>query len=385
MSVSVGLLSRNATLVVRRLARSATAAIILVAVAGCIARSGPGEKAITGESRDLAGFSLIEMNADRVANYSVVSIADGGSSTGVPSIPRTTLSSGDVLKVRISELKQGGVFAPLAGGGTGFENVRIDYKGTISLPYVGRIAVAGLDPPGVEDLIRKRLTGIAVEPQVYVEIVADRGSSVLVSGEVKNPGRFSMLEGPLTLVDAIAKAGGSPLPPYQVDVVIRHGKAVRRISLERVLNGNNQQLRPGDEVILERETKVFNALGALQKTGQIEFPKSNPSLMDAIAQAGGLADTRANNKGVFVFRLKERRAWKDADNNWHEGPVIFQFDMSKPETMFLAQAFGIRTDDTIYVTNAPAVEWIRTLEPIALTLATVRSTVSTRITIDDNF
>lgn len=352
-------------------------------LAGCIARSGPSETAITRNDQDLAGFALIKMDAERVADYRVVSTTDEGTATRVPAAPRTTLSSGDVLKIRISEMKEGGVFAPLAGGGTGFENVRIDYKGTISLPYVGRVSVGGLDPPGVESLIRKRLTGIAVEPQVYVEIVADRGSSVLVSGEVRNPGRFSMLDGPLTLVDAIAKAGGSPLPPFQVDVVIRQGNSVKRISLERILNGNNQQLHPGDEVTLERDAKVFNALGALQKTGQIDFPKSSPSLMDAIAQAGGLSEARANNKGVFVFRLKEPRAWRDADNKWQEGPVIFQFDMSKPETMFIAQAFAIRTDDTIYVTNAPAVEWTRTLQPIALTLATVRSTLGTRVTITD--
>lgn len=354
--------------------RGIAALSVLLLLAGCIARSGPSEVAITSSGQDLAGFTLIKMDANRVVNYRVASDEDKGAAMSVPSAPRTTLSSGDVLKIRISETKEGGVFAPLAAGGTSFDNVRVDYKGTVSLPYAGRVPVSGLDPAGVETAIRKRLTGIAVEPQVYVEIVADRGSSVLVSGEVKNPGRFSMLDGPLTLVDAIARAGGSTLPPYQVNVVIRHGKTVRRILLERVLNGGNLQLHPGDEVTLERDAKVFNALGALEKTGQLEFPKANPSLMDALAQAGGLSDTKASNRGVFVFRLREPKAWLDADNKWQEGPVIFQFDMSKPETMFIAQVFGIRSDDTIYVTTAPAVEWDRTIEPIAVTLATVRGT-----------
>ncbi len=352
--------------------RGLAVAVVLALVSGCVPRSGPGESAITRKSSDLAGFTLIEMTATDVANYRVVSTRDNAGAASVPPAPRTTLSSGDVLKVRISETKDGGVFAPLAGGGTSFDNVRIDYQGTISLPYVGRMKVAGLDPAGVQTAIRERLEGVTVEPQVYVEIVADRGSSVLVSGEVKKPGRFSMLEGPLTLIDAIAQAGGATLPPYQVDVVIRRGSSVRRMPLEQVLNGNNQQLRPGDEVTLEQEAKVFNALGALQKTGQIDFPKSNPSLMDALSQAGGLSDTKANNKGVFVFRLKEPRAWRDAGNTWQEGPVIFQFDMSKPEMMFIAQAFGIRNGDTIYVTNAPSVEWTEALAPIAVTIAAVR-------------
>jgi hypothetical protein len=40
--------------------------------------------------------------------------------------------------------------------------------------------------------------------------------------------------------------------------------------------------------------------------------------------------------------------------------------------MFIAQAFGIRNGDTIYVTNAPSVEWTEALAPIAVTIAAVR-------------
>lgn len=367
-----GPVGRRLVYLKREAVRGLCAAVMLALVSACVPRSGPGELAITREDSNLAGFTLIEMTATDVVHYRVQSMSDKSGSTSVPPAPKTTLSSGDILKIRISETKDGGVFAPLAGGGTSFDNVRIDYKGTISLPYVGRIKVAGLDPAGVQTAIRERLEGVTVEPQVYVEIIADRGSSVLVSGEVKNPGRFSMLDGPLTLIDAIAEAGGATQPPYQVDVVIRRGASVRRMPLEQVLNGNNQQLRPGDEVTLEREAKVFNALGALQKTGQIDFPKSNPSLMDALSQAGGLSDTKANNKGVFVFRLREPRAWRDAAGKWQEGPVIFQFDMSKPEMMFVAQAFGVQNGDTIYVTNAPSVEWTEALAPIAMTIAAVR-------------
>ncbi len=360
--------------------------LCLVVLAGCaIPRAGPAERAITAESADLAGFTLIEMSAPKVANYRVQSSGDNAGTAGVPPAPAVALSSGDVLKIKIAETKEGGIFAPLASGGTSFDNVRVDYKGTISLPYVGRVKVAGLDPQRVEDRLRSRLAGVTFEPQVYVEIVSDRGSSVLVSGEVKSPGRFSMIQGPLTLVDALAQAGGATKPPHQIDVIIRRGKAVRRVGLQTVLNGHNQQLRPGDEVTLVSNTKVFNALGAVGTTGQVEFATPYPTLMDALAQVGGLKGTEASNTGVFVFRLREPKAWLDADNRWQEGPVIFQFDMSRPEMMFVAQAFGIRNDDTIYVTTAPSVEWTRTLQPIALTLSTIRGSVSLGNTVEGTF
>ncbi len=362
--------------------------LALVALAGCtgIARPGPAELAITSKSADLAGFTLINMEAENVADYRVQSVRDTAGTAGIPSIPKVSLSPGDVLKVRISETKDGGIFAPLAsGGGTAFDNVRVDYKGTISIPYVGRVKVSGLDPQQVEDRIRSRLAGVTFEPQVYVEIAADRGSSVLVSGEVKNPGRFSLMDGPLTLIDAISKAGGATKAPHLIDVVIRRGKGVIRIPLSVIQSGRNQQLRSGDEVTLEIDSKVFNALGAVGKTGQVEFNKPNPTLLDALSQVGGLDGRVSSSAGVFVFRLREPHAWVDSDGKWQEGPVIFRFNMAKPETMFLTQAFGMRPNDTIYVTYAPAVEWMNTLRPIAVTMATVKGAIGFENTLSNNF
>lgn len=347
----------------------------LTACAG-IPRSGPAEVAITQGSADLAGFSLIAMTPQNVGNYLVRRIDDGAGTAGVPSAPAVVLSSGDIVKVRISESKEGGLFAPLATGGTVFDKVRVDHRGTISLPYASRVKVSGLDTEAVAERIRDRLSGVSFEPQVYVELVADRGSSVLVGGAVKEPGRFSLLEGPMTLLDAVGKAGGATGPAHQIDVLVRRGKQVMRVPLSTVQSGRNMQLRSGDEVILETDAKVFNALGAVTKTGQIEFTKLNPTLLDALSQVGGLSNELASNTGVFVFRLREPKAWQDRDGRWHEGPAIFRFNMSRPETMFIAQVFGVVPGDTIYVTNAPTVEWMRTITPIATTMAAVNNAVN---------
>ena len=350
---------------------------------GCtgIPRSGPAEKIINGEQADLAGFSLIPVDSANIGRYQRVHIDDGVGTAAIQGAPRISLSPGDVLKVTISESKDGGLFAPLASGGTAFNNVRVDHTGTISLPYAGKVNVRGLDTQQVESRIRGRLVGVTFEPQVYVELIADRGSTVLVSGEVNKPGRFSLTEGPMTVLDAVNLAGGPQKATIQSDVIIRRGKSVDRIPLAALEGGRNRQLKPGDEVVVQTNVKVFNALGAVKTSGQNEFTKLNPTLMDALAQVGGLDNNIASNRGVFVFRLKEAKAYQDANGNWQEGPVIFRFDMSKPETLFLAQVFGVRSNDTIYVTNAPTVEWTRSLEPIAQTMATVNSVVSVGRTI----
>jgi polysaccharide export outer membrane protein len=361
------------------------AVCLSIAIAGCqgIPRSGPAEALLNDEKADLAGFTLTEVTAANVRHYAVSRRGDEAGTGGLPEAPRVRLASGDLLKVTIAESKEGGLFAPLATGGTAFDSVRVDHKGTISLPYAGRVPVAGLDTQKVEDRIRSRLAGVTFEPQVYVELVANRGSSILVSGEVKNPGRFSLLEGPMTLVDAISKAGGATKEPHQVDVVIRRGKKVSRIPLSLVQGGRNSVLAAGDEVTLESNIKVFNALGSTTKTGQVPFAKLDPTLLDALSQVGGLSNETASNTGVFVFRLREPKGRQDEQGNWHPDSVIFKFDMSKPETMFIAQAFEIKPDDTIYVTTAPTVEWLRSVAPIAQAVATVRGTAQTGTAIDN--
>jgi polysaccharide export outer membrane protein len=72
---------------------------------------------------------------------------------------------------------------------------RVTDDGTINVPYVGTVAVAGLDLTQIEHRIAERLRGKAQDPQVIVEFVADRTHTVMVSGDVKNPGRVSISKG----------------------------------------------------------------------------------------------------------------------------------------------------------------------------------------------
>jgi len=363
-----------------RMTRGIVVAVIslLAALTGCteIPRPGPGEVAITKGAGDLAGFTLIDVNANTIGPYMLVRREDGAGTIGTGYAPRIHLAPGDILRISIAESKEGGLFAPLAIGGTTFGNVRVDDRGTISIPYAGRVPVAGLDLPRVEARIRSRLSGVTFEPQVYAELVTDHSNTILVTGEVGSPGRFSLLDGPLTIIDAINRAGGAKKAPHQMDVVLRRGRTVKRFPLSLLQGGRNMQLQRGDEIVVEDDLKVFNALGAVGNNGQHEFPKAEPSLLDGLAAVGGLSNSLAHNTGVFLFRLNEPHAWQDSQGRWQPGPVIFKFNMALPEMFFFEQAFALRPDDTIYVTNAPTVEWLRVLSPIATTMATVRGSIS---------
>lgn len=273
------------------------------------------------------------------------------------------LIPGDVMKIMISDSAEGGVFAPLSDGGTTFNNVRVSSDGTITLPYVGTLNVRNSTLAQVDKDIRKGLKGsVATDPQVHSELVGDLSGSVLVAGAVKAPGRFSSLQGPLTILDAINMAGGPVMEPHLINVTVRNGKQAYTINYEDVLEGGNRQIAPRSEVIVDRARQRFVAMGSVKEPGLKDLPARNPSLLEVLGSVGGLDETKADPQGVFVFRVNPN------PKEGEPAAQVFRLDMRKPESIFLARAFQVFPEDAVYVTNAPVYEWNKIISPIVQTI-----------------
>ena len=84
-------------------------------------------------------------------------------------------------------------------------------------------------------------------------------------------------------------------------------------------------------------------------------------LASALARAGGLQDSRADAKGVFIFRLEQADAldWPAKPTTTPDGrvPVIYWVDLLDPASFFVAQSFPVRNKDLIFVSNAPAAQF----------------------------
>lgn len=76
---------------------------------------------------------------------------------------------------------------------------------------------------------------------------------------------------------------------------------------------------------------------------------------------------RSDSMGVFIFRFEEPKAVATKEQPsvgvTAEGkvPVIYQFDMNRPETYFAAQTFPMKNKDIVYVSVASAVELMKFL------------------------
>ncbi|MBF4554902.1 polysaccharide biosynthesis/export family protein [Pseudomonas sp. p50] len=334
----------------------------LVGCGGTLSGAGPYKGTIETKN-DM--YNLVEINANTIAPYMRSTQRVIQSRIAKPVSPSARLMAGDTLSVLITDNAPEGsaLFAPLSSGGTQLKT-RVDDQGMISLPYVGRQFVAGMTINDVENMIRKQLKGVTTDVQTHVELVGDLSGSVLVAGAVKAPGRFSTIQGPLTLLDAINQAGGPVMEPHLVKVTVRTGSQVQQFNYEDVLAGNNIVLFPNSEVVLERARQRFVAMGAVQEPGLKDLPSQNATLLDALGSVGGLRENNANAEGVFVFRMAEGA----------EKPTVMRLNMRDPAAIFYARQIIVKPDDTIYVTNAAVYEWQKVISPIVQTLILGRST-----------
>ncbi|WP_237886715.1 polysaccharide biosynthesis/export family protein [Pseudomonas sp. PGPR40] len=341
------------------------ATLILSGCSNTLSGAGPYKDDI--ESKNTT-YDLVDINANTIAPFMRPATKPPTATITSPAASAVRLMSGDVINVLITDNAPEGaaLFAPLSAGGTQLK-VRIDSQGMISLPYVGHQFVAGMTLIQVEDMIRQKLKGVTSDVQAHVDLVGDLSGSVLVAGAVKAPGRFSTLQGPLTLLDAINQGGGPVMEPHLTNVTVRNGSEVTTLNYEEVLAGNNFVLKPNSEVILERARQRFVAMGAVGEPGLHDLPSQNSSLLDALGSVGGLKEANANPRGVFVFRMS------DATSSQPAKPLVMRIDMRDPAAIFYARQVVLKPDDTIYVTNAAVYEWQKIISPIVQTLVLGRT------------
>jgi polysaccharide export outer membrane protein len=343
-------------------------AAILLSVGGCsiTPRSGPTASAITSPSADEASYELVELTPATLGAFLVsdTTAPRTGAGFGRARAPSSgfSIGPGDTLRVVVFERSDGGTFGTTATGGTAFQAVRVDDRGTVTLPYAGRVRVAGGDLQRASEAIRGALAGRVVDPQVHVELVSSPGQSVLVSGEVKTPGRVTTAEGPLSVVDAVARSGGPTAPARSVDVTVYTAGSMQRMPYARLLEQPPIYLSRGDTVIVETNAKRFTVAGAVSRPGLHEMVSNRMSMLDGLGVAGGLNDDAASPGNVFLFRL---RPGLDGTPR----PLVLRLDLAKAESMFVAQRVGLLPDDAIYVTNAPVYEIGKFLTPIVRALA----------------
>lgn len=286
--------------------------------------------------------------------------------------PGYKVGAGDVLEVSVWEAPPATLFGstvldPRAGAATTrvttFPEQMVSHEGMINIPFAGSIPVNGKSPQQVEAEVARRLVGKANQPQILVRVTRNATSNVTVVGEVSQSLRMPLTAKGERLLDAIAAAGGVKQPVGKTTIQVTRGNVVQAMALDNVIQDPKQNifLQPGDVVTALFQPLSFTALGATGKNEDIVFEAQGISLAQAIARAGGLLDSRADAKGVFIFRFEEPLILGVAGENQlltpdGKVPVIYRVNLKDPRSFFVAQGFPMRNKDVIYISNAPAAE-----------------------------
>jgi len=175
--------------------------------------------------------------------------ACGGSERPPPHFPPagtdTTLGPSDIFDVRVYDEP------------TLTNTYRVAEDGTIDFPLVGRVAVTGMRPPEIADLLRTRLQdgGFLTHPQVSVLVKEYNSKRISVFGQVQHPGNFPFTER-MHVVQAISLAGGFTAIAAKNETIVSrrvNGRERRvRVPVEAIGEGEvaNFYLRPGDIIFV---------------------------------------------------------------------------------------------------------------------------------------
>jgi polysaccharide biosynthesis/export protein len=289
---------------------------------------------------------------------------------------------GDTIAVTIWEAGPGGLFsAPLVTDrfSTGSKSATIPDQvvgrdGAITVPYAGRVPVAGRTTRAVQNIVEHALQGKAIQPQVLVNVAHSVSNTVTVTGEVATGARVPLSVKGDRVMEVIAAAGGIRAPVNETYVQLSRGDVTARVAMTRVTSDpkENIYMRAGDVLTLIRDPQTFIAYGATGRNAEIPFDAEGINLSQALAKAGGLLDAQSDPAGVFVFRYEPEqiaRALRPDSplvQHGYSTPMVYRLNLHEANSLFLAQSFQVLNRDLLYVSSAPIADMRKVMEIVGL-------------------
>ncbi|CAD6522344.1 hypothetical protein LMG27952_01461 [Paraburkholderia hiiakae] len=240
--------------------------------------------------------------------------------------------------------------------GDPFSGFVVDQSGELAFPYAGTMRVAGLRAEDVQRRLTAALGRYFIKPQVTVRMASYRAHEVYVDGEVRTPGVVAVNDVPMSLYEAISRAGGFSDTADQSDLVlVREGKS-HRINLTQMvasgLSPSRLYLKPGDmlRVVARDENDVYVMGEVNRPISAIPRRTGRITLADAIAQAGSVNSSTADAAQMFVIR-----------GALNGKPEVFHLDGRSPVAMLVAKEFDLQPKDVVYVDGNGLVRFNRVL------------------------
>ena len=174
------------------------------------------------------------------------------------------------------------------------EDYSINNDGSVSLPDIGKIVIAGLSLNEASLFIKSKINAALIGTEAFISLSGIRDVNVMVSGNAKNPGIYT-LTGNSNILHAISVAGGiSEYGSVREINLIRDNKVIESLDIyDLLIQGKynvRKRLRSGDVVFVETRKNIVTIDGAVHRPAKYEvFDDQN--LHSVIKYANGIKQT----------------------------------------------------------------------------------------------
>lgn len=348
-----------------RLGRSLAALLACTLLAACALPRGAGlesevlrpAKAADGEPALPDGFAVFAVSRATEAQLA----AWPGARRGYAWITRQEqpasmiIAPGDLISVQVWDTEDNSLLAGPGQRVTSLADMKVSSSGTVFLPFVGDMRLAGMAPQTARAKIEERYISAIPSAQVQVSVKPGRANTAnLVSG-VGSPGVYPLEDRDVTILGLIAMGGGVRESMPNPQVRLFRGSRIYGIALERLFADPalDTTLAGGDRVIVEPEKRYFLSLGAAGRESEHLFPRDRVSALDAMSIIGGLSDSRANPRGILILREYPASAVRSDGRGPPHERMIFTLDLTSADGLFSAGNFAIEPGDLVYVSESP--------------------------------
>ena len=338
-------------------------ALLAALAAGCAA---PGMKMPAPGPATEASLPAVELVAITPAVLAAQQAARPDALAAVKDLLATpqpyTLGPGDILSITVFDYPQMDLAASkatlLLGGaepGVVTDGYSVASDGTIQFAYAGAVKVAGLTPADARAALVKQLSKYIKDPQVILRVQAYRSQRVYVDGAVQQGGAKPIDDLPMTLAEALSRAGGiAPLGDASQVTITRGTKqyvanlprlSAQGVAPTRLLLANGDLVR----VAPRADNKVF-VMGEVTKPAAVELRDGNLSLNEALGEAGGMNQLSANAGEVYVVRGAGQAGTT---------PQVFHLNAKNPVALAYAESFPLLPKDVVFVDSGTTVRFSR--------------------------
>ncbi len=231
-------------------------------------------------------------------------------------------------------------------------DLTIKRDGSISVPEIGKIFIAGLSLSEAIDLVRNKIEISYIGVDTFLTLSKVRDIQIVVSGNAFNPGPYT-INGNSNLFHALTVSGGpSEQGSFRKIDLIRDGEIVETTDLYEIFifgkASFGKNLRSGDTVFIHPALNINGIYGGVKRSGEYEL-KDNETADDLIVFANGFTPD-SDKKSIILEQLIDGIII-DSQLSYQN---LEQYDLNDGENIYVRR-FPIRSVTISGAVNNPGI------------------------------